>query len=152
MENMQLLNTNQINSILQIVERDYINPSIDRTIKEIKNTKEWKDTETSIKAKTDKINKEIEKLNETLTLKSCYEVDLISDNKIESLITTILNYNFYRWNIIREIKNDITAVLQLTQIGTIDDIIESILPLIDVNKYITKNNDTSVDFSDEDDE
>ncbi len=140
MEYVQLLEDDQIESIYLIIERDYINPTIKSTIKEIKNTKEWKSIEEPIKVKVDKINKEIESLNKSLNVEDYENFNLITQNKIDEIIESKLNYNLSNWSIENQIRKDIEATLRLTQVGDIKDIIESVLPLINVNKYITISN------------
>jgi len=128
----QLLNKDQVNSILDILERDYISPLVTSKFKEIEESEEYKN----------KLNMIQEAKN--LFNISCAQIftnncNYFSGNDFISNIYKSLGYESSSYGITRNIRNDLKARLQLIQIDNFDTIIENIKQYIDVDKYIKIN-------------
>ena len=135
MENIQLLNEKQIQAILEIAQRDYIEPAVSKAISDFKNTDEYKNALALIQPLVDDKNKACKALIDVIDGDDYYKYD------VESYVISYFSnkYCLTIWSIIEEIKLDIKVRLLLTQVDTIENIINNVvIPNINVNKYLIK--------------
>jgi uncharacterized protein YajQ (UPF0234 family) len=171
---IQFLTDNQINGILDIVRRDYINPQVTAKLLEIENSYEFKMEYEKIKnseetqkeyadALTTKENnlklvsllEQVKLIKEDYTIgikngycEDFYEVSLTSieddykyevtsiENRIRSSVYDTLKLNSYDNFIVNQVINELRTRLQLTSPADLQTIIDSIIPFINVDKYI----------------
>jgi hypothetical protein len=133
----QLLNKDQVNSILDILEKDYITPLIKSKYKEIEESEEYKSNLNLIQEAKTNFNKIYTKIFNN-------DRNYFSDTDLINNIYNSLGYESSSYGISRNIKNDLRARLQLIQVDNFDIIIENIVKYIDIDKYIknTSNNNS----------
>ena len=176
----QFLTNNQIDNILEIVMRDNVYPLVNKTIKDIETSDEFKNKVEELKSSEEFVAKyklAEDEYNNNLKLYSLFkqinEISLDKDllyytdnyqyrvpisylvtinekslkDKYENyIIKTIDNMAFDRireeyklrenYDICKNIKLDLKARLLLITPGTYDEIINEIIPVIDINKYL----------------
>jgi hypothetical protein len=135
MENIQLLNEEQIQAILEIAQRDYIESAVSKAISDFKNTDEYKNALALIQPLIDDKNKACKALSDVTNGNDFYNYN------DESYIITYFKSKYCLSNrsIIEEIKTDIRIRLLFTQVDTIENIINNVvIPNINVNKYLIK--------------
>jgi len=133
MENLQLLNKEQISSIIEILERDYIDPRIKEAREAITTTDEFKEQFNELKKL---VNSDIFKK---------YLPFKYSD---EDLKDKVLNKNKVRshWSINNNIQMDLIARLRVTEINDFNIIIENIINYIDVDKYLYEDESSNKEY------
>ena len=143
MENLQLLNDEQIELILEVVKRDYIEPAIAKKRIDIENSDEYLAVKAKVKAVLDAI-KAVAISDPTI---KGVEGDY-SDWKLRRLTYDNMStkYQVNDYSIHSNIGTDIRTTLLLTPIDSVDNIIKNIvLPLINVDKYIIDIDECDID-------
>jgi hypothetical protein len=135
METIQFLTKEQINGLINILERDYILPKIKDKINLLKETDKYKENYNKIKELTIKT---VELFDQLVKFSSNYYKSVtIDDNDIASKTLDSLKVRT-DYNIKSRIVDDLKSRLQLISPSDFDSIIKSMSEYIDVNKHLYK--------------